>query len=116
MHSHLAHSLPLFGFGLFGVLIMAFVKMNDINKLSDNHTFRFVFNKFWQREWPSYGLSIIIIGATALTHEEWVGYFTSTVKEKFGMPLGVNLSMISWGFIGQYVVYKILGKMTKGLK
>lgn len=107
------HSSALFGFGLLGVIVMGFIKMNDINNRSDSYTFRFVANKFIQREWPSYGLAITIILIASLTHEEWLPIFTSKVQDKYHIGLGVDLFMVLFGCLGQYFVYKRLGKMAK---
>ena len=106
-------TLPLFGFGFLGILIMAFIKMNDISKRSDTYTFGNVFPRFIRREWPSYGLSLIVILITALTHDEWINIFVQKFSESFGIPVGIHLAMVLWGLAGQYLIYKKLGKLAK---
>lgn len=113
MQDMIQHSSVLFGFGLLGVIVMAFIKMNDINQRNETYTFRFVFNKFIQREWPSYGLAITVIIIAALTHGEWLAIFTQKVKERYNIGLGVDLFMVLFGCVGQYFIYKKLGKMAK---
>lgn len=105
--------MPLFGFGFGGILIMAFVKMNDINNLCDDYTFKDSFGKFIGREWPSYGLAIVIVFLSALSHEEWLPWFQGDGKlaKLAEVPLGVKLSMTGWGALGQYFIYKKFGKM-----
>lgn len=92
---------------------MAFIKMNDINNRSESYTFRFVANKFIQREWPSYGMAITVILIAALTHQEWLPIFTAKVQEKYHIGLGIDLFMVLIGCLGQYFIYKRLGKMAK---
>lgn len=113
MSHFLTETLPLFGFGFLGVLIMALVKMNDINKMNDQYTFKIVVNKFLSREWPSYVLSIVIVFATCTTHEEWLVWFKDggALSKVAEVPIGVKLAMILWGVVGQYFLYKMLGKM-----
>lgn len=113
MHHLLNETLPLFGFGFLGVLIMAVVKMNDINKMNDHYTFKIVINKFLSREWPSYLLSILIVFVTCLTHDEWISWFEDggSLSKVAEVPIGVKLAMVLWGISGQYFLYKILGKM-----
>lgn len=117
MHNEFFHAASLFGFGFLGVLIMAFVKMNDLNKRSETTTFKSVLSEFIRREWPSYGLSLSIILTTALTHDEWLKIFKSGKipgGDFFDVVGGyVKLSMVAWGAIGQYLIYKWLGKMNK---
>lgn len=113
MSHFLIETLALFGFGFLGVLIMAFVKMKDINDMNDEYTFSITFNKFIGREWPSYGLSIVIILATCLTHEEWLVWFEpgGALGKLSEAPIGVKIGMIGWGALGQYFIYKKWGKM-----
>lgn len=113
MSHFLTETLPLFGFGFLGILIMAFVKMKDINDMVEDYTFSIVFNKFIQREWPSYGLALVVIIATSLTHDEWLTWFTDGgALSKFAeVPIGVKIGMIGWGCLGQYFIFKKWGKM-----
>jgi len=113
MSHFLVETLPLFGFGFLGVLGMAFVKMRDINDMNEDYTFKITFNKFMQREWPSYGLSLVIILLTSLTHEEWIVWFAPDGKlgKITEVPIGVKLGMAAWGALGQYFIYKKWGKM-----
>lgn len=115
---HLFESLQLFGFGLLGIVLIAFIKMNDINKNSADHTFGTVFTQFVKTEWPSYGLSLTVILITCLTHDEWTALFKSghlPAGVEFYDYIGgyVKLSMVAWGAVGQYLIYKWLGKMGK---
>lgn len=113
MNHFLTETLPLFGYGFLGVMIMALVKMNDINKMNDQYTFKIVVNKFLSREWPSYSLSLVIVLVTCLTHDEWIVWFQDGGKlaNVADVPLGVKLAMVLWGIVGQYFLYKVLGKM-----
>jgi hypothetical protein len=113
MHHFIAETLPLFGFGILGICIMALVKMNDINNMNDNYTFKIVTAKFLSREWPSYALSILIVLVTCLTHDEWLSAFADggPLAKIAEVPIGVKLAMVLWGIAGQYFLYKLLGKM-----
>ncbi len=113
MHHFLTETLPLFGFGILGILIITFVKMNDINQMNDNYTFKIVVTKFLSREWPSYCLSILIVFVTCLTHDEWLQWFADggPLQKVAEVPIGVKLAMVLWGIAGQYFLYKVLGKM-----
>ncbi|MBL7737577.1 MAG: hypothetical protein JNK14_00025 [Chitinophagaceae bacterium] len=115
MNHFVDQTLPLFGFGFIGILIMAFVKMNDINQMNENYTFSIAFHKFISREWPSYGLAIVVVFATALTHEEWMRLLKSgklSIDQTISIIGGyLKLSMIAWGALGQYFIYKRFGKM-----
>lgn len=117
MNNFFSETLPLFGFGILGILIMALVKMNDINKRNESYTFWLVVRKFSQREWPSYSLSLVIIFTAALTHEEWIPLLVSKKipdTEVFNEIGGLlKLSMVAVGCVGQYFIYKRLGKLTK---
>lgn len=111
MHNYFIHCLQLFGFGFLGILGMAFLKMKDINDMNENYTFNIVVNKFLKREWPSYGLSLIIIITAALSHDEWLQVFVDKVQQQYNVTLGVDLFMFLFGGIGQYLIYKKWGKM-----
>ena len=116
MSHFLIETLPLFGFGFSGVLIMAFIKMNDINNRNESYTFKIVFHKFMSREWPSYGLSILVVLIASLTHDEWLKWFTTgKLKDIIEVPVGVKIAMILFGIVGQYFIYKKFGKLAKPL-
>lgn len=112
MSHFITDTLPMIGFGIAGILVMAFIKMNDINNRNESYTFGIVWNLFLRREWPSYGLSIIVVFITAFTHDEWIVWFTGE-KIKIDVPIGVKLGMVVWGAFGQYLIYKRFGKMAK---
>ena len=113
MQTYLIHASSLFGFGFLGILIMAFIKMADINKMSESYTFGYVLGKFTKREWPSYGLALVVILTACLSYEEWLPLFTSKIKDKYNVTIGVKLFMVLFGCLGQYLIYKRLGKMAK---
>jgi hypothetical protein len=113
MQHFLIDTLPLFGFGFLGILIMAFIKMKDISDMNETYNFKMAVDKFMSREWPSYGLALVIIFTTALTHDEWLVWFerNGRLASLSEVPLGVKLSMVFWGCLGQYFIYKKIGKM-----
>lgn len=108
-------TLPLFGYGVLGILIMAFAKMIEINSSSKDHSFKGVFKKFITKDWPAYGMSILIMIGLVLTHDEWMSLKDSEndavdgkIKALAGMP---KLFMIFSGMILHWAIYKYwLGK------
>lgn len=119
MNHFLTDTLPLIGFGLGGIILMMFIKINDLNQKPENNDKNFadVMRLFFRREWAAYGASVTLVVLTSLTHEEWLPWFADGGKLSGlveNVPLGAKVGMIMWGMMGHYLLYKFwLGKMDK---
>jgi hypothetical protein len=118
MSHFIQETLPLLLFGLAGVFLMVFVKINDLNHLPENDllTWRQTVSKFFRKEWASYGVSITIVCITSFSHEEWILWFKDGGKlaSIVDVPLGAKLAMSLFGAVGHYLLYKFwLGKLDK---
>ena len=117
MNHFIAETLPLFGFGLAGILIMLFTKINDLNHKLENEALSFnqTMTKFFRREWASYCVSLLIVGAASCSHDEWLPLLTSgKASAIIDVTLGVKMGMLFFGMMGHYFLYKFfLGKLDK---
>lgn len=117
MSHFVSETLPLISFGLAGILLIIFKKINDLNKKPENDllTFSQTMQKFFRKEWASYGMSITLILICAFTHDEWIRWFEAggKLEQVAEVPLGVKLCMTMFGFSSQYICYFILGKLDK---
>lgn len=117
--SHFIHeTLPLIEFGVGGIALMMFSKINDLNHKPENDllTFGQTMNKFFKKEWASYFASITLVIIAAATHDEWIVWFRpgGKLENVTEVPLGVKLCMTLFGMIGHYILYKfLLGKLDK---
>lgn len=118
MQHFLTETFPLLLFGFGGIVFMMFVKINDLNKKPENDslTFKQTMEKFFKKEWASYGASATLVLITAFAHDEWIVWFAPGGKlgKLVEVPLGIKLGMVLWGAIGHYLLYKFwLGKLEK---
>lgn len=118
MSHFITETLPLIGFGSLGILFMIFSKVNDINKKPENDLFNFkqILAIFFKREWAAYGASFTTVVIAAMTHDEWLIWFSPEGKlsKLSEVPIGVKLGMVCFGMVGHYILYKfILGKLDK---
>lgn len=117
MNHFIAETLPLFGFGIAGILLMMFTKINDLNHKPENDLLSFsqTMKQFFRKEWASYGASVTLVGIASFTHDEWLVWFTSgKASAVIDVPLGVKLAMAFFGMAGHYFLYKFwLGKLDK---
>lgn len=118
MNHFVESTLPLIGFGLAGILLMVFSKINDLNHRPENDLLSFnqVLSKFFRKEWASYGASVTMVCIAAFSHDEWIKWFVKggKLESVVEVPLGVKLCMTLFGMVGHYFLYKfLLGKLDK---
>jgi hypothetical protein len=118
MHHFATETLPLIAFGILGIMVMIFVKINDLNHKPENDLLNFndVLRKFFRKEWASYAVSITIVIIASFTHDEWMVWFKEGGKLNsiVDVPLGVKLCMALFGAVGHHLMYKFwLGKLDK---
>lgn len=115
---HVIETISLFGAYLLGILLAMWIKINDINNMVDQLTFKKTFVLFFQKEWRSYGFSVTFGLAYALMHDEWIQLLTTTniAPDKLIDIMGALPMVASFllGVITQYCGYKFwLGKLEK---
>lgn len=117
MNHFVTETLPLITFGLAGILLIIFSKINDLNHKPENDALSFgqTMQKFFRKEWASYAASITLVCIAASSHDEWIGWFTTgKLSNVVEVPLGVKLCMTLFGMVGHYAIYKfLLGKLDK---
>jgi hypothetical protein len=116
MNHFITDTLPLIVFGLTGVMITILIKINELNHRPENDavTFQQILRKFFHREWAAYGTSVLVVLATAFSHDEWLVWFSTGGRLNIGVPIGIKIAMIAWGMLGQWLLYKfVFGKIDK---
>lgn len=109
--------LAIWGIMLAGVLTHALAKVKSItDKTPDNITWRLILYRFINKEWPSYGMSIIItlIAAYSLI---FMKRFQKVDNAEISywvkwMPLAVP-GIYLFGVLNQWVFYMILGRIQR---
>jgi hypothetical protein len=104
---------------LCGVLTNILARVNAINHRSpDNILWYNILKKFFQKEWASYGMSVIFTGIVAysfvfMKQFEKVDNAEITRWAKW-IPLAV-IVLYFFGVLNQWIFYKILGRIqSKG--
>ncbi len=104
---------------LAGILTHILAKVNSINhKSPDDIKWNFVLQKFFQKEWASYGMSLIFTGIIAYSFH-YMKQFENPNNEEISywarwIPLAV-IALYFIGVINQWIFYFILGRIqSKG--
>jgi hypothetical protein len=96
------NDLILFAFGMGGVLIHNLTKINELKKVG-----AFTASKYFGMEWPSIGVSLILITLAVFGKKE------ITQLEQAGKWLG--FAFVAIGYMGQSLFIKMLGRATKAM-
>jgi hypothetical protein len=110
-------AISIFCFAMGGVTVMMFAKMNSINRMNDNYTFRQVVGLYFKREWAAYMMSLTFILVYAASYQQWIKLLTTskyTANTIFAESAGlVWVFSFFVGLFCQWVLYKYLGKLEK---
>lgn len=104
---------------LAGVLTHILAKVNSINHKTDNDVkWNAVLKKFFQKEWASYGMSIIFISIIAYSFHYMKQFENPDNAEISYWSKWIPLAVIALYFIGvinQWIFYFVLGRIqSKG--
>lgn len=104
---------------LAGVLTHILAKVNSINHKSPNHIlWTDILKKFFQKEWASYGMSVIFITIIAYSFQYMKQFESPNNAEISYWSKWIPLAVIALYFIGvinQWIFYFILGRIqSKG--
>jgi len=104
---------------LLGVLTHILAKINSINhKSPDDILWTTILQKFFKKEWASYGMSLIITGVTAYTfvYMRQFTHVTASEISKYAKWIILAVPILYlFGVLNQWVFYWILGRIqSKG--
>jgi hypothetical protein len=110
--------LKILGIGLGGILMMCFIKINDITQVNPNLNFWAVSRLFFSKAASSYIASIIAVFLYALSRDEWPKLFvTGNVTPGFVERL-LGLQILMSFFVGtgmQFGIYKLFLKKVDNI-
>lgn len=110
----------MWGIMLLGVLTKMLYDIKVItDKTPDSIIWKTILQKFFNKEWPSYGMAIIITGIISFSFEYIKQFDTSQNADinKWAkwVPLAV-LILYAIGITSQLILYKFLGRIkSKGM-
>jgi hypothetical protein len=98
-----------------GILTNILARVNDINqKTPDNVRWGSVLQSFFQKEWASYGMSLIFTGIISFSFQYMKQFSnadnTDISKWAKWIPLAV-IFFYFFGVLNQWIFYKILGRI-----
>lgn len=116
--NHVLDAIAFFAFFMLGVILMLWVKINDLSDMKEELTVKKTIVLFLHKEWKSYGFSITVAIIYAGAHDEWMRMIMTSkltpdllISQAGAAPL---ITSALFGIVTQYAGYKwLLGKLEK---